>query len=150
MTMSCAATFFHAGFWVHSAEVDSVVKFFSAALGFAEVSRAPRRSGGERVFLRNAASDYLEVLSSDDVSYLTRLPRHPRDRTVGVPHLCFRVADIDVARESVTQAGGEVVMQAPGDGRFGRSELGEHRILFVMAPGQLSLELFEFRDEQLP
>lgn len=148
--MSPNTALLHAGFWVGPDELESVIHFFSVTLGFGVVSRAARRSGGERVILKNAAADYLEVLTSDDIGHLDDYPQHPRDRVAGVPHLCFRVDDLDRARDSVERAGGEVVLQAPGDGSYGESELGEHRILFVVVPGNLSVELFEFRNERLP
>lgn len=137
----------HAGIWVRPSELDAVIAFFLGVLGYAEVSRAERKSSGERVFLKNSSSQYIEVLVSDDVEVLDAYPHHPKNRVEGVAHLCFSVPNIDEARATAEKLGAQVTLQAPADGRYGTSELGEHRILFLQAPGNISIELFEFRNQ---
>ena len=136
---------FHVGFWVTPAEVDRTLAFFGEMLDFAAVARNPRRSGGERIFLRNNEMQYLEVLVADDAQQLTHFPQHPKERVVGVTHICFEVPDLEKARITADRLGAEIIMQAPGDGSFGESEVGVHRILFVQAPAGITVELFEFK-----
>lgn len=138
-------TMFHVGFWIQPAEVDRTLAFYSELLGYDVVARNPRKSGGERIFLRNDAMQYLEVLVADDAQQLTHFPRHPRERVVGVAHLCFDVPDLEAARATAERLDAEIIMQAPNDGSYGTSEVGEHRILFVQAPGGITVELFEFK-----
>jgi catechol 2,3-dioxygenase-like lactoylglutathione lyase family enzyme len=143
-------TMFHVGFWVQPAEVDRTLDFYADLLGYEPVSRKPRKSGGERIFLRNSEMQYLEVLVSDDAQQLTHFPQHPKERVVGVTHLCFEIPDLDEARATAERLGAEIIMQAPGDGSFGKSEVGEHRILFVQAPAGITVELFEFKERIHP
>ena len=143
-------SFFHAGFWVKPAEVDRVIDFYREMLDFEPVARNPRRSGGERIFLRNASMQYLEVLVADDAQQLTHFPQHPDERVVGVAHLCFEIPSIADARATATRLGAEIIRQAPADGSFGTSENGVHRILFVQAPAGITVELFEFRERIHP
>ena len=142
-----AGSLFHVGLWLTPAELDPAIAFYGELLGYEPVSRRPRRSGGERVFLRNAAGQFLELLVADDVQQLTRFPEHPRERVAGLPHLCFEVDSVDAARKVVDKHGAKVIAQGPADGSFGTSEAGEHRILFVRAPGGTTIELFEFRQK---
>jgi catechol 2,3-dioxygenase-like lactoylglutathione lyase family enzyme len=116
-------------------------------LDFELVTRNPRRSGGERIFLRNPQRQLIEILVADNAQHLTHFPQHPTERVVGVPHLCFEVPDLDAARATADSLGADVIMQAPADGSFGSSEAGVHRILFVQAPGGTTIELFEFEEK---
>lgn len=138
---------FHIGIWLSEAELDAAMAFYKDLLDFEPVARSPRRSGGERVFMRNSAGNFLELLVGDDVQHLMHFPQHPKERVVGLPHLCFEIPDLDAARAVVDAHGFEVVAQGPADGSFGSSEAGVHRILFVKGPGGTTLELFEFREK---
>lgn len=141
---------FHVGFWVLPAEAEAVTRFYGELLGYDLVARNPRKRGGERIFLRNADKQYIEVLVADDAQTLPHYPRHPKERVVGVSHLCFEVPDLDAARSTAERLEVEVIMQAPPDGSYGTSEMGEHRILFVQAPAGITVELFEFRERIHP
>lgn len=137
---------FHIGIWVTPAELDRVLAFYKDLLDFEPVTRNPRKSGGERVFLRNQDRQFIEILVADNAQHLTHFPSHPIERVVGLPHLCFEVPSLDAARATAEDLGAEIILQAPAEG-FGESEAGVHRILFVKAPGGTTLELFEFKEK---
>lgn len=137
---------FHIGIWVTPPELDRVLAFYSKLLDFEPVTRNPRRSGGERIFLKNQMQQFIEILVADNAQHLTNFPNHPTERVVGLPHLCFEIPDLDAARATAEDLGAEIILQAPAEG-FGESEAGVHRILFVKAPGGTTLELFEFKEK---
>ena len=68
-----------------------------------------------------------------------------RDRVAGVAHLCFSVVDSDEIAAMAEELGAKVTLHAPADGSFIESELGEHRIVFVQAPGEITIEFFQFK-----
>ena len=136
--------FFHVGIWLAPADLDRALVFYRELLDFRPVSRAPRKSGGERLFLRNGRGELIELLIDDKVTQLDDFPQHPKDRVAGIAHLCFEVPDLLAARATAERLGAEIIQQAPNDGSFGGSEAGTHRILFIEAPGGTTIELFEF------
>ncbi len=150
VTLHCMpinAKMHHAGLWVQPQDCNALQTLLKELLGFELVSRVPRKRGGERLFLKNSSGQYLEILVADNVVRLSEYPRHPKDRVAGVAHLCFTVADTEFAASRAEQLGAQIVLRAPAEGEFTTSELGEHRMVFVQAPGEITLELFQFKDQ---
>jgi catechol 2,3-dioxygenase-like lactoylglutathione lyase family enzyme len=145
--MMIDAKMHHIGLWVQPADCDALLKFLRDLLGFKKVSQVQRKTGGDRIFLKNGEDQKLEILTADNVRRLDEYPRHPKDRVAGVAHLCFSVADSSAVAARAEALGAEVILRAPADGSFVESELGEHRIVFVQAPGEITIELFQFNKQ---
>ena len=145
--MMIDAKMHHVGLWVQPVDCDPLQIFLRDLLGFQKVSQVQRKTGGERIFLQNSVDQKIEILTADNVQRLDEYPRHPRDRIAGVAHLCFSVADSDEVAASAEALGATVILRAPADGSFVKSELGEHRIVFVQAPGEITIEFFQFKQQ---
>lgn len=135
----------HFGLWVAADDAVAALEFFDRLLDFSTVSRAKRKGGGERLLLRNPPGQIIELLVADTVQYLDHYPRHPTDKMAGIAHFCFEVDDLLRVRAIADELQCEIIRQAPDDGGYGKSELGEHRILFIQSPMGVTIELFEFR-----
>jgi catechol 2,3-dioxygenase-like lactoylglutathione lyase family enzyme len=145
--MMIDAKMHHVGLWVQPADCDALLKFLRDLLGFKKVSQVPRKTGGDRIFLKNREDQKIEILTDDNVRRLDEYPRHPKDRVAGIAHLCFSVEDSSAVAARAEALGAEVILRAPADGSFVESELGEHRIVFVQAPGEITIELFQFNKQ---
>lgn len=142
--MMINAEMHHVGLWVRPEDCDTLQKFLRDLLGFEKVSQVQRKTGGDRIFLKNSADQKIEILTADNVRRLDQYPRHPKDRVAGVAHLCFSVVDSEAIAAKAEALGAKVTLRAPADGSFVESELGEHRIVFVQAPGEITIEFFQF------
>ncbi|GAB5458345.1 MAG: hypothetical protein Hens3KO_13750 [Henriciella sp.] len=141
----------HVGVWIRPADVSRTLRFFEHFLDFSPLSRGPRKSGGERIFLSNPAGQYLEILVDEQVEPGPDLPPHPVTRIRGAAHLCFSIADAVLCKAALLEDGYDIELEVPSglDG-YVTSEMGEHRILFFLGPAGLSIEFFEFRHEAYP
>ena len=138
----------HAGIWVNN--MDEALSFFTEIMGFRLLSRGPRGSigPGERALIHVGGEQVVELLTEPNVLPRPDFPIHPRGHVVGIPHLCFRVADLPAWREKLEAKGYAVTGQMPETG-FADSELGRLRLLFFVGPGGVGFELFEF-DREYP
>jgi catechol 2,3-dioxygenase-like lactoylglutathione lyase family enzyme len=137
----------HIGLWVQPVDCDALLKFLRDLLDFKKVSQVQRKTGGDRIFLKNGEGQKIEILTADNVQRLDEYPKHPKDRVAGIAHLCFSVEDSSAVAARAEALGAEVILRAPADGSFVESELGEHRIVFVQAPGEITIEFFQFNKQ---
>lgn len=136
----------HIGVWVD--DIDEAIDFFTDIMGFRLLTRGPRGSfgPGERALIHAGDQQMLELLTEPDVLPRPDLPVHPEGHVVGIPHICLRVTDIPAWRKKLQVHGYTVSEQIPENG-FARTELGLLRIIFLVGPGGVGLELFEFEEE---
>lgn len=142
------STYFHTGLWLPPEKLPRTLLFFETILNYEIISRTPRKTGGERLFLRNKSSQFLELLISEDVTPQPKFGLHPEERVCGVPHLCFIVEDLSEMKTILQEHGFKILREVPaGLSGYVQSETGEHRILFVEGPGHVSIEIFEFKQQ---
>lgn len=91
---------FHVGFWVE--DLEEMHDFLSAYMDVETVIRAPRENGGERLILRDARGQFIELLSEPGkVQARPEIPHHPIGRTAGVTHIAVYTDDTLALKEDV-------------------------------------------------
>ena len=142
-----ASSLYHVGFWVQ--DIDQALHFYTQIMDFSVLSHAKRATGGERVMLGDTMGNYMEILSDSSVLDAPDALLHPVGRVEGLPHIAIRVEDTQAMKQKLQDEGYEILREAPDPsvGGYITSENGEHRMIFVRGPGNISLELFEFVKE---
>ena len=138
---------YHVGFWVQ--DMNAALRFYTEILDFKVLTHAKRATGGERVMLSDSMGNYIEILSDASVLDAPDAPLHPVGRVEGLPHIAIRIENTQTLKEQLIAEGYEILREAPDPsvGGYLTSENGEHRMIFVRGPGNVSLELFEFVKE---
>lgn len=137
---------FHVGFWVE--DLEEMHDFLSAYMDVETVIRAPRENGGERLILRDARGQFIELLSEPGkVQARPEIPHHPIGRTAGVTHIAVYTDDTLALKEDVQKKGYEIIAQAPEENTDGYLDTGgkKYRILYVRGPSDVTFEFFEIK-----
>lgn len=136
----------HVGIWAD--DIDEMVAFLTAVLGFRLLTRLPSDSG-ERVFVHLGDNQAFEILSKPAIQSRPKVPAHMASGSgavVGILHICLRVTDLSAWEEKIRSLNYPINFKWPEQG-YHRFELGSARALWFTGPSGVDFELFEFEEE---
>ena len=101
------------------------------------------------VFVEAGANQLLEVVTYSEMQSRPDIPAYLAEGispVVGVPHICFRVADLPAWEERFRSLGYAINHKSPEQG-YVRLALGSGRYISITGPSGVDIEFVEFEEE---